>query len=621
MVGFLPVSNEDKGIPEHEFPEEEIAPLNTAVEKDVIPLEDVVQHTSAQSGRKQKMLSLHYALTDIFKPLMELSEKGFIVKTSTGSLWNLYPTIVSYCCDIPEEKDISAVQHGLMVKKPCVRCMSGVMDFRYQTRQNPRQMIETKRARENLLSLKKEFDAPKTTRSRRLEIPHEMKNALKEISISPWPSFLETIEEQSNLFSVEVYSTFTFEPLHNLHLGISKLLKTCMVQMLNSNSMFTNPNDNRRGQKRYSSMKTAILRGCNSLLAAIQNQYPLSGVNVDFSKKEASTSLNGLFTADGLKGMLEAKEYRAIDYVFPFVAAFVDRALGNEKNPHQTIIHSMYSGLLRYILCDIRGEVGKDIRCEIQMRVSNLKKKVVEIYGPHCENGLFTLKFHLLDHLSEDITNYALLEYVDAGPFEGFNTQIKHSFRRTSMRYGTRLEDTVLNMEPVLKKARRVDKRDISGISKTGTYEHLKEDKENNYLVREGISMPFEEMKRQINNGDLPKNAFNGLNKECQSLLCDLIEEELKGVDDLKRDHLIRIKVVKSGFIYGGVVPTLEDYDHGNNKIVLSENMHHYTGKNRIFATTAFGSQQKKSFHLFSLKRGHLKILNYGSGKCYYYSI
>lgn len=39
----------------------------------------------------------------------------------------------------------------------------------------------------------------------------------------------------------------------------------------------------------------------------------MDGLKVDFSKREEASVLNGLITNEGLKGMIEGENYRAVD--------------------------------------------------------------------------------------------------------------------------------------------------------------------------------------------------------------------------------------------------------------------------------------------------------------------
>lgn len=53
-------------------------------------------------------------------------------------------------------------------------------------------------------------------------------------SLSTWLSFIETFMKSRKVREVSGYSAFTFEPLDNLHLVISKLVKNRTVSYLSS---------------------------------------------------------------------------------------------------------------------------------------------------------------------------------------------------------------------------------------------------------------------------------------------------------------------------------------------------------------------------------------------------
>lgn len=38
------------------------------------------------------------------------------------------PLVMSFCCNIPEGEDTSAVEHGVAERRPCTRCMVTVED-------------------------------------------------------------------------------------------------------------------------------------------------------------------------------------------------------------------------------------------------------------------------------------------------------------------------------------------------------------------------------------------------------------------------------------------------------------------------------------------------------------
>lgn len=43
--------------------------------------------------------------------------------------WKCVPLLVTYCCDIHENKDMSAARHRVSVKRPFLRCMVSGKDI------------------------------------------------------------------------------------------------------------------------------------------------------------------------------------------------------------------------------------------------------------------------------------------------------------------------------------------------------------------------------------------------------------------------------------------------------------------------------------------------------------
>lgn len=61
-----------------------------------------------------------------------------------------------------------------------------------------------------------------------------------------------------------------------------------------------------------------------------------------------------------------------------------------------------------------------------------MKSVVEKKFAPHCSSGLFTLKFHPLGHVVEDLSKFGGLSFVDAGPFEHINVLVNRSYRMTA---------------------------------------------------------------------------------------------------------------------------------------------------------------------------------------------
>lgn len=71
-------------------------------------------------------------------------------------------------------------------------------------------------------------------------------------------------------------------------------------------------------------MRNGLLRACGSILAAIEKDYFVPGLQTVVSEKEFETKLSRLFGVGGLPEMMEGKTFNCMDSVFSILAAFID---------------------------------------------------------------------------------------------------------------------------------------------------------------------------------------------------------------------------------------------------------------------------------------------------------
>ena len=86
-----------------------------------------------------------------------------------------------------------------------------------------------------------------------------------------------------------------------------------------------------------------------------------------------------------------------------------------------------------------KGEKPK----KLAVAVSKFRQFVKLIFAEHHASGLKTSKLHLLDHFASDIRAMGSLQHCDAGVFEYSHLLFKKSYRQTSKRRGTTMEETV----------------------------------------------------------------------------------------------------------------------------------------------------------------------------------
>lgn len=105
----------------------------------------------------------------------------------------------------------------------------------------------------------------------------------------------------------DVSFMFTVETLHNFHLKISRLLKSCFLNYLPSGYLLTRPGHSICFWKPFSSLKTDILCASNALPASMEETFSRTRIRDDFSKIEALSQVNQLIIDDGPYGSLEEK--------------------------------------------------------------------------------------------------------------------------------------------------------------------------------------------------------------------------------------------------------------------------------------------------------------------------
>lgn len=141
----------------------------------------------------------------------------------------------------------------------------------------------------------------------------------KQFSFASRESFLESSSLVARAANSDLHSVFTFEALHNItkHNIISS--SSTYLQTL-----FQNPKGPERNNNQcvFSSVKTGVLHGCNSVSSEFQNYYAMPEMKVDFSKHEFSSKLNGILLPTVLRRMLDGKVYSFLDIVFPFDFCF-----------------------------------------------------------------------------------------------------------------------------------------------------------------------------------------------------------------------------------------------------------------------------------------------------------
>lgn len=72
---------------------------------------------------------------------------NFLRGKHKGERWRCFPTMISYCCNIPEGKDISDMKHSIAVQELFVRYLASIEDIQNLCDGETREMKEKEETR------------------------------------------------------------------------------------------------------------------------------------------------------------------------------------------------------------------------------------------------------------------------------------------------------------------------------------------------------------------------------------------------------------------------------------------------------------------------------------------
>lgn len=525
---------------------------------------DHAETDSHKTVRKQVILSLHEGMRKLLEPLNLCAEKGIECNDADGTPRTCHVALGAYCSDIPEAKDMTGVLHGSSTASTCFRCLAPTTNMKYITNARKRTLDGTLKLISESEQLREEARTSNTsTRKRKRE---EAESLLKESSLAGIAPALTAFPFLGLCSDLELFALYLYEPLHNLHLGISKLIKLACAGRLTDKELRTSAMAKNRSKTRsFVSARAAILSAANEILRQLEKEFPARGLRVAFGSAEKGRRYNGFFKSDGIVGMLEAKDFQALDMVFPFIGAYIDRCCGEVETSPTTRIFTMYSEILMMVYRRRMkpGWTEQDLK-KLKEKIVRFKKEAVELYESYQASGMGTLKFHLLDHLVDDLRRMGGIHTLDAGLYEHSHARVKRWYNRTSKRRATAMSESMEILqrsqayEKQVKERRR--KREVSARVS---------------LVRDGYSMSINELvqarrrTRQIRK-EGTTNILPTEEKEMNldQLVADIGEDGARVLTRLlkeKLDHGLHskriVQRVNSGFVAGGFVPDLTNFD------------------------------------------------------------
>ena len=549
-------------------------------------------------GRLERLKMLHLSIECILSELKEKAYQGLNCVDSENVVRVCHPCISSYCCDLPEGKDLTSVKNGNSSLRNCHRCLAKTETFNTYTKEMPRD------GNESSLLIQKAFNLRKRMKGKEAEI------LLHNFSLVEQVSCLQYFPFVGSTPVLDFHAIFHFEPLHNFHLGISKDLKRCLSERLKSEEHVSSSLPTKGGTKRTASFKTlrlTILYGINRMLSHMQTFSPAKGLRIDFSTSSTKNYGSGLYGEDGkLIGMLEGKDYKAVDMVSPFIGMLVDRCCDEVRSAPTTNLFVQYTDIMQMALSYNNNSLSwtEERICKLENMIKKFKSNALTLYGAYQASTLCTEKFHQLDHICEDIRKLGGLRCSDAGLFEREHTDIKRANRSGSRKNHTAMEETVSSY--VKEKYHRLKKSmQIDGILNKQLEEGIPAkrvalDSDSACLVQSSTSFTIGDIdrgrrigrririeKQESNEGNIRElsKELESINKGTQDLLRDIGEgasrvlvnelldtsTRIGAMESLNKDSVVRR--VASGYISGIQVQTASNYDKRWNRIRVAQSL------------------------------------------------
>lgn len=151
----------------------------------------------------------------------------------------------------------------------------------------------------------------------------------------------------------DMSSIFRFEQLHNLHLGVPRLLKSCLIQCLSCDDVYRGPPGLAGERRKLSLLKIWLFEACSGILVHVEERYALPRLPATFARKERAQT-SELCTRDGQRGMIEGKNHYGIDMISPFVAFSTDKCIAFQASHDLTHMNVQYDGSVNEMLVSHR---------------------------------------------------------------------------------------------------------------------------------------------------------------------------------------------------------------------------------------------------------------------------
>lgn len=181
----------------------------------VVGVQDMIPVTFSTDGRKLNAKVLHIVLSMILSEMEGICPQRFFGRIECNLLVNRFPIPATCCCDVPEENHNSRIQQEISVRRPCIRCMSAMADFRTIRFEEARSILDTLEVQKCCSKLA-QVGSICHGKSVYVRTSLGKKNAndhLRYLSLSQNTSFLENLLLATTSIPGKVHNIFGFELL------------------------------------------------------------------------------------------------------------------------------------------------------------------------------------------------------------------------------------------------------------------------------------------------------------------------------------------------------------------------------------------------------------------------
>jgi len=226
-----------------------------------------------------------------------------------------------------------------------------------------------------------------------------------------------------------------------------------------------------------------------------------------------------------------------------------------------------------------------DSLSDLRDSISAFKRSMTSLFHNASPTGIGTLKFHLLDHIVDDIRSFGSIRMLTASPFEHFNIHIKSAHASTSGRLLSRDAETVASLAFNL--SRRVLEDTASTLR--STISQSSSSLQRLGLVSQGHSIPLHHFVSIQGSCPSPSNdpfllsIRKGICEDAFNQLSVLLQSELSTIPPSSTFHRAHLKIVQSGYIEGGFEPTLHDCQVIDGVTVLKTSRTYSKRRQRVF--------------------------------------